>query len=114
MGAMADNIAGPLKLWMRKIGWTQEEVAARLGISRDRYAKWEEGKANPRGTLREALYDMGFRTADNVAERRAVYGETASPDLLSLLIDTIYDCEVDPDRRAAARRELYRALRLAD
>ena len=36
-------------------GFTQEELAARIGVDRTSVAKWETGKAYPRGETLEKL-----------------------------------------------------------
>lgn len=112
---MADNIGDELRLWRRKVGFTQEELAARIKVSRERYANWERGKVMPPLEFRLALANLGLRGipgAEMVAEQRAGYNHGVSSDTLSILIDTLYDCDRDIDIRAKARRELYRMLNL--
>jgi transcriptional regulator with XRE-family HTH domain len=39
------DIAAELRLWRRRMGWTQAEAAAMLRVSYQSYRRWEEGRA---------------------------------------------------------------------
>src|SRR3990167_3048039 len=113
---MADNIASDLRLFRRRVRMTQEEIAAKLGVSRGRYANWEGGTANPPLEFLAKMRELGMTIEHPLIPKaeKPDYGLRTSSDLLALLIDTLYDVEADPDIRARARRELYRVLEIAD
>lgn len=47
-----------LKLARMRAGYTQKEVAERLGISESLVAKWETGRSRPRGDKLSALAEL--------------------------------------------------------
>lgn len=101
-----------LRLWRKRSGLTQEEIAVRVGVHRDTYGRWELGKAAPHDAQLGALRDLGFKDTLAVSEPKTPYDTQAG--VLSILVDTLYDCEAPADRRALARREIYRLLHLSD
>ena len=41
------NISDKIQLLRRENGWSQDELAEKLGVSRQSVSKWESGKALP-------------------------------------------------------------------
>lgn len=119
MICMRSNVGEPIFLWRRRMGWTQEEVAARLDVQRERYAKWERGEVMPPLEYRIKLAELGLSGLPGVTagmavfEQRAPYPST-TPGQLRILIDTLADCETPATRKEAARDELYRVLDLEE
>lgn len=115
LNAMSENIGAALRLWRKKVGLTQEEVAARLDISYKRYNNWELGKVMPPLEYRLKLAEIGVTGLPGTAILANKLAEfSASPDLLSVLIDTVSDCELNQEMRQKAKRELCRILNLKD
>lgn len=110
---MTDNIGQAIHLFRKKLRMTQQEMAARLGVERRTYAYWETGKGRPTVQALRALIDMGMPPVPGF-EGLNEQSPLLPGAILGLLIETIYDCNRDPDLRASARRELYRALRLPE
>ena len=53
--------------YLRKLrGWTQEEMAARLGIKRSLLGAYEEGRAEPRTQVMERVSDLFHVTLDDL------------------------------------------------
>lgn len=107
------EIAEQLKLWRTKARLTQSEVAAKLGISRGRYANWENDQANPPMEYMVKLANLGAfpESPWAIAESRSPYG-MASKELVRLTIETLYDRESEPRLRELAYQELLRMLDL--
>lgn len=55
-----------LKLFRKQNGYTQEQVAERLGVSRQAVAKWERGESTPDIENVIALADMYEVTVDSL------------------------------------------------
>lgn len=108
---MAADLAEQLKRWRARVRMTQKEIAQRLGISRERYANWENGKARPPAEFVAGLIQLGFEDPLAVREAPKPYGD-ASPDTVRLAIETLFSKESDEELRRLARQELYRLLRL--
>lgn len=53
----------------RAVGLTQEEVATRLGVSRQTVGKWESGRATPELEKLVALCDLFGCSLDELAGR---------------------------------------------
>ena len=60
------NIARNLADLRRRCRYTQEEVAERIGVSRQAVAKWESGESTPDLTSCCALADLFHVTLDNL------------------------------------------------
>lgn len=55
-----------LKLFRKQNGYTQEDVAERIGVSRQTVAKWERGEAQPDLDSCIALADLYETTVDSL------------------------------------------------
>lgn len=108
---MAADVGGQLKRWRTRLRLTQKEVAERLGISRERYANWENGKSNPPPAFMAQLIELGFQNPWILQESRKPYGE-ASPSTVKLAVETLFDKESSDEVRRLAREELYRILEI--
>jgi DNA-binding XRE family transcriptional regulator len=53
-----------LKAWRQRLGWTQAEAAAWLGVAKRSYENWECGHRNPG-------HPMGIRLRMEMASRRS-------------------------------------------
>lgn len=66
--------------YLRKIqGWSQEELAARVDVSRQTIAKWESGETSPdleHAVLLAEIFDVGL---DDLAGRRGQRPELIRP-----------------------------------
>lgn len=60
-----------LKLFRKRNGYTQEQVAERLGVSRQAVAKWERGESLPDIENVIALADMYEITVDSLVRNMA-------------------------------------------
>lgn len=60
-----------LKLFRKQYGYTQEQVAERLGVSRQAVAKWERGESLPDIENVIALADMYEITVDSLVRNMA-------------------------------------------
>ena len=114
MTLMADNIGMELRLWRKKVGLTQEELAERIDATRAQLAQWERGHTNPSFEFKMKLKALGMNAIPGVAEAIDAYNPGPDPYTLAALIDTVADCAAAPDTRANARRALYRLLKLPD
>ncbi|MCO5236389.1 MAG: LexA family transcriptional regulator [Chitinophagaceae bacterium] len=64
---MAQSLAGQNLKYLRKLrGWTQEELANKLGIKRSLVGAYEEERADPRIEVLEKLGDMFKLTLDDL------------------------------------------------
>lgn len=68
-----------LKLFRKKYGYTQEQIAERVGVSRQAVAKWEKGEALPDIENIVALADIYEVTVDSLVRNVAAYSGEA-PD----------------------------------
>ena len=87
-----------------RLGWNQQELAKRVGVSQQSASKWENGKALPRGKQAEALIDALGReslTAGMLAQGN-------SPEEIKLRA-IITACE-EMSRNAARIEALARAM----
>lgn len=67
---MAQSLAGQNLKYLRKLrGWTQEELANKLGIKRSLVGAYEEERADPRIEVLEKLGDMFKLTLDDLLRR---------------------------------------------
>lgn len=62
-----------LKLFRKKYGYTQEQVAERIGVSRQAVAKWEKGEALPDIENILALADIYEVTVDSLVRNVSAY-----------------------------------------
>ena len=62
-----------LKFFRKKCGYTQEQVAERIGVSRQAVAKWENGEAMPDVENIIALADLYEVTIDSLVRNIASY-----------------------------------------
>ena len=53
-----------LRFLRKRDGWTQAEVAARLGVDRSTYAKYENGQSEPNFEMLQKLADLFRSSAD--------------------------------------------------
>ena len=53
-----------LRILRKRDGWTQAEVAARLGVDRSTYAKYENGQSEPNFEMLQKLADLFRSSAD--------------------------------------------------
>lgn len=60
-----------LKLFRKRNGYTQEQIAERLGVSRQAVAKWERGESLPDIENVIALADMYEITVDSLVRNMA-------------------------------------------
>jgi transcriptional regulator with XRE-family HTH domain len=101
MSAMATEPAIGTRIARRRhvLGWTQKELADRLGVSKSAVANWERGKNFPRRHLGRVEYILGIDLDDR--DELAL-----SPELRSM-IDNLTDGErelVMAELSAADRR----------
>lgn len=68
-----------LKLFRKKYGYTQEQIAERIGVSRQAVAKWEKGEALPDIENIVALADIYEVTVDSLVRNVSAYSG-AAPD----------------------------------
>ena len=68
-----------LKLFRKQNGYTQEDVAERIGVSRQTVAKWERGEAQPDLDSCIALADLYETTVDSLVRD---FEKNASDDQL--------------------------------
>lgn len=68
-----------IKFFRKKKGYTQEQIAERIGVSRQAVAKWERGDALPDIENIVALADLFEVTVDSLVRNVASYSEPA-PD----------------------------------
>ena len=80
-----------LKYLRKKNGYTQEQIAERIGVSRQAVAKWERG---------ETLPDI-----DNVISLAGVYGVT---------VDSLVRNATSYDLEAADKKHMFGLLRVND
>jgi DNA-binding XRE family transcriptional regulator len=60
MGFVIKKKMTPIRAWREHLGFTQEEIATRMGISQSAYARMERGQAAPRiATLKNIAEAMG-------------------------------------------------------
>lgn len=62
-----------LKFFRKKNGYTQEQIAERIGVSRQAVAKWENGEAMPDVENIIALADIYEVTIDSLVRNIASY-----------------------------------------
>ena len=60
-------------------GYSQEEIAEKIGISRQAYAKWENGITNPDIEKCKRLSDLYGVTIDSLIKETTVDGENVIP-----------------------------------
>lgn len=60
-----------LKLARMRAGYTQKEVAERLGISESLVAKWETGRSRPQGERLKALAELLAARPEELVETNA-------------------------------------------
>lgn len=65
-----------LKLFRKKFGLTQEQIAERLGVSRQAVAKWERGDSLPDIDNIIALADLYEVTIDSLVRNMTTIGDT--------------------------------------
>lgn len=63
-----------LKFFRKKNGYTQEQIAEKIGVSRQAVAKWEKGEALPDIDNIMALADIYEVTIDSLVRNVAAYG----------------------------------------
>ena len=62
-------------------GFTQEEIAGRIDISRQAYAKWETGATVPDIEKCKRLADIYGVTIDSLIKTETIDGEQTAPDI---------------------------------
>ena len=67
-----------LKFFRKKNGYTQEQIAEKIGVSRQAVAKWERGEALPDIENVIALADVYEVTVDSLVRNVALYGGATS------------------------------------
>lgn len=67
-----------LKIFRKKSGYTQEQIAEKIGVSRQAVAKWERGDAVPDIENIIALADVYEVTVDSLVRNVAAYGGATS------------------------------------
>lgn len=67
-----------LKLYRKKLGLTQEQIAEQLGVSRQAVAKWERGETLPDIDNVIALADMYEVTIDSLVRNMATMNNTVT------------------------------------
>ncbi len=66
-----------LKLFRKKHGYTQEQIAEKIGVSRQAVAKWEKGEALPDIENILALADIYGVTVDSLVRSVSAYTSTS-------------------------------------
>ncbi|MCH5208785.1 MAG: helix-turn-helix domain-containing protein [Oscillospiraceae bacterium] len=64
-----------LRLYRKKLGYTQEQTAERLGVSRQALAKWERGESVPDLENVIALADLYEVSVDSLVRSLKTFGE---------------------------------------
>lgn len=67
-----------LKIFRKKNGYTQEQIAEKIGVSRQAIAKWENGDAMPDVENIIALADVYEVTVDSLVRNVAAAGGASS------------------------------------
>lgn len=67
-----------LKIFRKKSGYTQEQIAEKIGVSRQAIAKWESGDAMPDVENIIALADVYEVTVDSLVRNVAAAGGASS------------------------------------
>lgn len=67
-----------LKIFRKKSGYTQEQIAEKIGVSRQAIAKWENGDAMPDVENIIALADVYEVTVDSLVRNVAAAGGASS------------------------------------
>lgn len=62
--ASATDIGARIKLFREGRGWSREELAAQLMVSRQQPWKWETGQAKPSRVVLQRLYVLGMPRLD--------------------------------------------------
>lgn len=65
-----------LKFFRKKNGYTQEQIAEKVGVSRQAIAKWERGETLPDIENLIALADIYEVTIDSIVRNVASYGNS--------------------------------------
>lgn len=68
-----------LKFFRKKKGYTQEQVAEKIGVSRQAVAKWENGETLPDIDNIIALADFYEVTVDSLVRNVAAYSGAGTP-----------------------------------
>lgn len=66
-----------LKLYRKKSGFTQEQIAEKLGVSRQAVAKWERGETLPDIENVIALADLYEVSVDGLVRNLTSFGEAS-------------------------------------
>lgn len=69
-----------LKLYRKRNGFTQEQIAEKIGVTRQTVAKWERGEAVPDIENIVALADVYGVTIDSLVRSVTSYNEGAGTD----------------------------------
>lgn len=67
--ALAEHFAGRLRELRARCGWTQDQVAQRLGCHESAVSRWESGSRFPTGSDLVALADLFGVSADDLLGR---------------------------------------------
>lgn len=80
-----------LKLYRKKCGFTQEQVAEKLGVSRQAVAKWERGETLPDIENVIALADLYEVSVDSLVRNLTSFSESSSERKHMFGITTVND-----------------------
>lgn len=69
-----------LKLYRKRNGFTQEQIAEKIGVTRQTVAKWERGEALPDIENIVALADVYEVTIDSLVRSVTLYRENSGTD----------------------------------
>lgn len=80
-----------LKLFRKKFGFTQEQIAERLGVSRQAVAKWERGDSLPDIDNIIALADIYEVTIDSLVRNMTTIGDMTNEKKHVFGVTTVND-----------------------
>lgn len=93
---MADSFPVQIKALRETRGWTQEDLANKMGVSQQSVQKWESGRAVPRESRQQALLTaLGADAARDKARARRVSPAEATPRLGSRTRREAFFAELD-------------------
>ncbi len=111
VGMGTTNDGDLLRQWRKQSGYSQSELAQRIGITRESVANYENGRANIPEYVKDALDQVGFNAADpgRSVDTIRVRGTKSQ---IRLLVNLLRADGVPADIKSEAYHELLSALDL--